>query len=111
LSSRQEFRVVVQPDDQWTFLSVQGVASVATSGALGISKMRNELARLSSLIMVGFEACPDPQGMASGDLGRFAAAFTAPEPGRGGEYALVIIVVVVIAVVAGLVAAWAVLGR
>jgi len=113
LSSRQEFRVTSEADGGLVLVTIRGTASVMKTGALGISKMRKELARLSGLILTQFPPCPRPQDAPPGDLGRFAAVMTAPDRGRANEYVvmIVVILIVVIGVFAGLIAvAWAVLG-
>lgn len=110
LSSRQEFQVSTQPDGELTLITVQGTATVVTAGALGISKARKELARLSGLIMGHLGPCPDPKEVRPA-LGRFASIMTQRPAGRAGEYAMVIILMLIVALVAGLFAVWAVVGR
>ena len=110
-SSRQEFRVITDRDGDLVLLCVQGTATVASAGAIGISKMRKELARLGALIMSRFAPCPDPQDVAPEDLGRFGDVLARRPAGRESEYALVIVVMLIVALVAGLTAAWVVINR
>lgn len=110
-SSRQEFRVTVDRDGNLTLLSVQGTATVATAGSIGISKMRKELARLSGLILGQFASSPEPQTLAPEVLGRFGNVLTQRPSGRGSEYAMVIVIILIVAIISGMVAAWAVINR
>ena len=111
LSGRQEFRVTVGKGAGVVLLCVRGTASVASAGALGISKMRKELARLSELILEQFAPCPGPEDLAPEDLGRFAAVMAGRGARRTGEYVMVIVIMLVVAAVAGCVALAWVLGN
>ena len=109
LSSRQEFRIIVENDSDLVLLCIQGTASVATAGAIGISKMRKELARLSDLILSRFAPCPDPEDIAPKDMGRFGRVLARRPMGRGGEYTMIVVIMLIVAIVAGLTAAWVVI--
>lgn len=111
LSSRQEFRVTTIRQGGLALIAVKGTASVADAGAMGISKMRKELARLVALILPRFGFSPEPHEANPEAMGPFLEIMIGSEAGRGSEYAMVIILVLTAAVAGGLAAAWAIINR
>ena len=111
LSARQEFRLTSKRDGDLALLCLRGTASLATAGAIGISKMRKELARLGGVILSRLAPSASPESVAPEALGRFAPIMTGRQPDRGGEYLMVIILVLIAAAAGGLAAAWALIHK
>jgi len=107
LSGRQEFRATVEAGGDLVFICIAGTASVLSAGAMGVSKMRKELARLEGCIRAQVGDAPGPAAVDPQSMGPFAQRMTPKRRSKAGQYAVVIIVMLIIAVVVGIMAAMA----
>jgi hypothetical protein len=105
LSDRKKYNLTIAVDGDLALVTLESTANVLTSGAIGISKMRKELARLAGIIQQVLGPAPDPMALPPETLGRFAGQLTTKEAGKTTQYLLiigVIVLVVMIAVCAGI---------
>ncbi len=111
-SGRQEFRVTEDTDGDLVLITIAGTASILTAGALGVSKMRKELARLNECMAAELGAAPDAPAVADEELGLFADRMKSGKvKSRAGEYTLIIIVTLAAAAVGAVVAFTFIAGR